>query len=880
MMSTPLAGMPANPALDRDLTEVLVSRRVRTSDMSRRAWGSETDMNVIASALSAADYGNMVDIADMIEESIDLDPHLASLYLKRTMAVAGADWDVTPAQAVERGDREWAARIAEDLRSVLSHLPMAQMVQDLAWAVCDGRSALEVHWALGAWGQRIAPFSVTHIPPRNLCYGASRELRQVDAWTARQAFTSDMGIDVEETPGKFLFWKPRLFRAHQEREGLGRRTLYWAFFKRFAMKWRMKLMELFALPWRTIEIDKDAPANPKSVEAALAQVENLGGETTAVLDRGMHVNVEWPGENSGQLMKLTHDDVNAEQSKIVLGTRSTSDPDANRANSIIGKGEQDIIWQSDGRGVSDSFKPLAYRFTERNHPGAVHLTPTIQLRTQPQRDRERELGRVKAYVSMGGKVAESEFREISGFREPTEDEKFLRLGAPSQFGEPSIEVVDPTAPPAPDDEPSPPGADDDATGLLPPSAEPKTDPEDEGVAGQSDAAEQALRDALGLTRTAYALEAYAPPTAVFGSPAALVSKGVIEGARETSKWAAALAAASDGPDAVSVRRSVDAAGAKLNLEPFAKTMERRIVWGLMLGALDAHWEAENDRIVKPPAFAIEVNRRAPDDARRRIAADARAAYGVQCSGDVYVSPFPWTGIPGCDVCGFGSVEDVDDFDPALPCPGCAVVYPLAGGVKDWVARPFNEAIADFLKRKVVTRRTFDRMAADAKRRAFTIAGVARKDIIATAHKELVRALEDGDDLRRFSARLNDRFKSAGWTKLSPSRVEVVFRNGTMGAYARGRDEQMTQPEVLAARPYWQILGVKDNVTRGTHAAAHGKVLRADDAFWKRAPLPFGHNCRCRKVSRSARDLERLGLQVVSGASLTGLPDKGWNAAAL
>ena len=171
------------------------------------------------------------------------------------------------------------------------------------------------------------------------------------------------------------------------------------------------------------------------------------------------------------------------------------------------------------------------------------------------------------------------------------------------------------------------------------------------------------------------------------------------------------------------------------------------------------------------------------------------------------------------------------------------------------------------------------MAAEAKRRAFTIAGIARKDILATAHKELVRALEDGDDLRRFSARLNDRFKSAGWTKLSPSRVEVVFRNNTMGAYAQGRHEQMTQPEVLAARPFWQILGVKDNVTRGTHGAAHGKVLRADDAFWTRAPLPWGHNCRCRKVSRSARDLERLGLHVVSGASLTGLPDPGWNASA-
>ena len=32
----------------------------------------------------------------------------------------------------------------------------------------------------------------------------------------------------------------------------------------------------------------------------------------------------------------------------------------------------------------------------------------------------------------------------------------------------------------------------------------------------------------------------------------------------------------------------------------------------------------------------------------------------------------WTGL-GCDVCGFGTVEDVDEFDPEKPCPDCGAV---------------------------------------------------------------------------------------------------------------------------------------------------------------------------------------------------------------
>lgn len=37
-----------------------------------------------------------------------------------------------------------------------------------------------------------------------------------------------------------------------------------------------------------------------------------------------------------------------------------------------------------------------------------------------------------------------------------------------------------------------------------------------------------------------------------------------------------------------------------------------------------------------------------------------------------MTTFQWTGA-GCDVCGFGTVEDVDEFDPCEPCPECGAV---------------------------------------------------------------------------------------------------------------------------------------------------------------------------------------------------------------
>lgn len=37
-----------------------------------------------------------------------------------------------------------------------------------------------------------------------------------------------------------------------------------------------------------------------------------------------------------------------------------------------------------------------------------------------------------------------------------------------------------------------------------------------------------------------------------------------------------------------------------------------------------------------------------------------------------MSEFQWTGM-GCDVCGFGSVENISEFDPCKPCPKCEAV---------------------------------------------------------------------------------------------------------------------------------------------------------------------------------------------------------------
>lgn len=206
--------------------------------------------------------------------------------------------------------------------------------------------------------------------------------------------------------------------------------------------------------------------------------------------------------------------------------------------------------------------------------------------------------------------------------------------------------------------------------------------------------------------------------------------------------------------------------------------------------------------------------------------------------------------------------------------------------------PFTEAIADFRARRIMTPAAFKLLEDGARRKAFSIAGMVKRDLLATAHAELLRQIDgsqrathrdpntgkwiyEGPNFREFKTFVRDRLESAGWTPANPSHVETVFRTNVMSAYAGGRVAQMKSPAVVDRMPYWQIRGVSDSRQRPTHKAALGIVLPANHAFWKSAYPPFGYNCRCRVVARSKAWVDRTSTPI--GPVPQGLPDPGFDS---
>ncbi len=163
--------------------------------------------------------------------------------------------------------------------------------------------------------------------------------------------------------------------------------------------------------------------------------------------------------------------------------------------------------------------------------------------------------------------------------------------------------------------------------------------------------------------------------------------------------------------------------------------------------------------------------------------------------------------------------------------------------KAFVYQPRAAAQELWEKRQVLDPETFAALSDKLRQRAFSFAGAAKDELLNVVHAELARQIKTGTvDLRQFRRFAKERMEKAGWTPVSPTHVETIFRTNTASAMAAGRHAEMTQPDVIAALPYWQSKAIMDARARDTHKAANGIILPANHQFWRHAYPPYGFNC--------------------------------------
>ena len=171
----------------------------------------------------------------------------------------------------------------------------------------------------------------------------------------------------------------------------------------------------------------------------------------------------------------------------------------------------------------------------------------------------------------------------------------------------------------------------------------------------------------------------------------------------------------------------------------------------------------------------------------------------------------------------------------------------------------NEAAVAYIKGKAVADpKNFGNLPDQLKQRAFAVAGIEQMDALKRI-RDAVAKLPAGanwDEAKKEIAEVISTYTGVD-KKAARARAEHTLRMQGFQAYAVARhQEQMSTIDVL---PYWKYVTVGDNRVRAAHAKLDGKVLRADDSWWKTHYPPWDWGCRCIVESLSERQAKREGI---------------------
>jgi SPP1 gp7 family putative phage head morphogenesis protein len=178
---------------------------------------------------------------------------------------------------------------------------------------------------------------------------------------------------------------------------------------------------------------------------------------------------------------------------------------------------------------------------------------------------------------------------------------------------------------------------------------------------------------------------------------------------------------------------------------------------------------------------------------------------------------------------------------------------------------------DFLRDLTpVTREVFDGLSRQYRSDAFTIAGVNDQRVIGKVRDALTEIVAHGGTRADFEREVHQITTDAGVSDLTAFELDTVFHTNTAKAYSAGRLEQMQEPHMMEALPFWQYWTVGDLHVRPGHAELDGFIARAIDPVWRKIYPPWDFNCRCSVVPLT----EEEALEIDPGCSEGGIERLG------
>lgn len=176
----------------------------------------------------------------------------------------------------------------------------------------------------------------------------------------------------------------------------------------------------------------------------------------------------------------------------------------------------------------------------------------------------------------------------------------------------------------------------------------------------------------------------------------------------------------------------------------------------------------------------------------------------------------------------------------------------AGTVAAFLAMPFDEAV-QFWKARGGDPAIIDEVLAAYREQAAENGDLMLDTISQRAVDAITRTLESGGTLQDFKDAIEAGGTDGIVSPLSDDYLDLVFRTQISGAYGAGRYAQLSDPDVIAARPWRQWRTSEDERVRPEHEPADGMIWRADNPAFANVAAPAGFRCRCGVVSGDDED---------------------------
>lgn len=181
-------------------------------------------------------------------------------------------------------------------------------------------------------------------------------------------------------------------------------------------------------------------------------------------------------------------------------------------------------------------------------------------------------------------------------------------------------------------------------------------------------------------------------------------------------------------------------------------------------------------------------------------------------------------------------------------------------------KPFAEQQAFFRRKLALPSERWDDIQRDQHDAAFIVAGATKADLVADFKASLQTAIDQGKSIQWFREQFGQIVQKHGWSgwtgEDSPGgvawRTRVIYTTNLKTSYAAGRWAQMTDPDVLKARPFWLYRHRTIENPRLEHKAWDGLVLPAMHPWFLTHWTPNGWGCNCTVVSINARQLAKMG----------------------